>query len=222
MGEEYKREIVVMGSVPTLGPVDLYDDMEGVLKWTGDGDGADWTVEKLSTDAFNGNACLHLKTRTTSPAADDGVTAKRSFYQRPGKRYRMEMIWKHGSLATSEWVRFQFLIDDGVDEHIGGVMCSVQAERWYYIRYDGGTALLDDPPILPQALMWHRMAFTFDENTGLYGQLTADGQVVDMSDLKYFKTGVSVPTKAEVTVGISSAGATPPDMYVDDLLILER
>lgn len=222
MGDEYKREIVVMGSVPALGPVDLYDDMEGVFKWTGDGDGADWTAEKLTTDAFNGSACLHLKTRTTTPTAADGVTATRSFYQRPGKRYRLEMIWKHGSLATSDWVRFTFQVNDGVDEHIGGLICGVNVERWYYINSVGGTTELSGAPVVPEALMWHRMAYTFDENTGLYGKLTADGQEVDMSAIQYFKTGVVVPTKGLVIVGISAVGTTPPNMYVDDLLVLER
>lgn len=221
MGKEYVRQIMVLGEVPTMGPVVLYDNMEDVFKWTITGNTGDFAGTKDTATMYNGGASMKLLTRVTDAAADDYVQALRTSFQRPGQRYAIECIWRPESATLISWVTFEFNILDGAYRHQGAIICDVEGGRWYYRRSDGGEVELTDLTTGMAHQAWHRLRLEFDESLGKYIKVIADGKEVDMSALAYQKVGNISPVKFEWFVKVVTVTTIAAEVYVDDVLIME-
>lgn len=221
MAEEYKRQVLVMGSVPSLGPVILFDDMEDFFKWAKSGTGGDDVVEKDTTEAYNGDACLHAKTRITAAAEDDYVGARRSLYQRPAGVVGVELIWKHGADAATKIFSVGVGIQDGTYAYVVWFQYLADTHKWQY--WNSGQAWTDVPggsqDLSPGS--WHRLFFSFNTLSGKYVDFVSDAFVVDVSALLYYKDLQANPALLNVDLK-ATAGASPPaEVYVDDILIRE-
>lgn len=221
MGEEDIRRIMILGSVPTLGPVMLSDNMEDLLKWTESGSGGDTVFEKCTTLAYNGSACLHMKTRTTNAVEGDVVIASRFSFQRPGKRYRFECLFKHVMDAATKELFFQIYVYDGTNYHNSILKYVVAGPKWQY--YTTGGAYVDVPggsQFLAEE-GWHRFLVEVDNHLGEYIRFVCDGLEIPMSGLPYRK-GASAQAVKMFVILEAMAGVSPPaDAYFDDVLVME-
>jgi len=221
MGEEYIRRIMVLGSVPSLGPVILFDDIEGLLKWVASGTGTGYVVEKLTTAAYNGSACLHVKTRTVGASADDIVVATRSFFRRPGLRYRVESLFEILVNSNCKLCDFEVYLYDGTARHAPGVRYDVVNQKW---QYRTGIATYTDVPGGSQNLEgadWHRVLFEFDEARGVLTRLICDGLELSGLNLGYYRSSAVGGVYCLLNLSIGSVSTTPPEAYFDDVLVME-
>lgn len=221
MGEEYVRKVMVLGQVPLLGPVVLYDDIEGLLKWAKGGTGGDDTLEKDATVAYNGLASLHAKTRATNPAADDFVTALRHAYQRPGKRYRLELLWNFALSANAKNVRFRVLLYDGTYLHTIELAYLPPNNKWQYLNSAGAMADVTDGAQALTEAAWHRVMFEWDENAGKYLNFVSDGLELDLSAVEYYKAANASAVRQTVMIYVTAVAGIPPEAWFDDVLLTE-
>lgn len=221
MGKEYERQIMVLGEVPSLGPVLLFDDMEGLLKWAQVGDLGDDVFEKSAAVAFNGSASLHIKTRTTNSAEDDETSGQRILFERPGLRYSIECIYQFLVQGDTKGVWFKVEMSDGALRHRIELKFVAISSKWQY-RNSGNT--FTDVPGGAQGLLeagWHRIRFEFDQNKKEYIKMVSDGLEVDLTGISYY-TGAEVADRwLDVQVGIIAAAVGPVEGYFDDVLLLE-
>lgn len=221
MGKEYLRDTTVIGEVPSLGPVVLYDNMEDLFKWVEEGIMGDSVFEKDITEAYNGNACLHEKSRTTGASVGDIIEAKRIIYQRPGRRYRFECIWKVVDFACCDMLGFNVISRDGATETQMHLWYDPSLETW---RYSNPAGAIVDIPNSHQILSenrWHRVLVEWDEANAKYIKMISDSMEVDMSAL-----GLRMPPDLTALVSwvwlyLRTVGAAPVEGYFDDVLLLE-
>lgn len=221
MGEEYIRQILLLGYVPTLGPVVLYDDMEGLQKWTFELAAGDFVLEKSATVAYNGSASLHMKTRTTGAVAGDLVGGYRTSFQRPGKRYRVEFLMRIDVSASAAATWVQCSVCDGMNAHYIKFYLDEVNAKWQYLDSANNLVDLTGGTQDLVADQFHRVMFEFDEESGKYITFVCDGLEVDMTGISYRKaaSASAVNMKIEFVV---VAGATPPgELYIDDVLVME-
>ena len=221
MGQEYLRQILVLGSVPALGPVDMYDDMEGTFKWSKAGTGGDDVLEKSITVAYNASASMHAKTRTTTATDGDYIDAKRRVYARASKRYRIELIWKFTTLAANKEFFTQLVVEDGAYAHAVGLKFLPNSAKWQYQNVAG---TFSDVPGGAQSLAadnWHRLLFEFDQSTGKMVTMVSDSLNLDLSDLSYYKSAHVVAEESILAIRAIAHTSPPAEIYVDDVLILE-
>lgn len=221
MGEQWIRRVMVLGSVPSLGPVMLFDDIEDLLKWSKTGTGADYVVEKSATVAYNGSACLHMQPKATSPADGDVVSAYRDLYQRPGKRYRVEMIWRFEVETTLQYARFSQTIWDGTNKHEVEVRFDAIAQKWQYLNSGGTWSDVIGGAQRLNNVAWHRMMIEFDESAGEFIQLVSDSLEMSLSGIKYKQAGDGVPVRYRSLVEIENTAAGRAEVYLDDYLVME-
>lgn len=221
MGKEYEREITVLGSVPNLGPVLLFDDMESLFKWTEAGTMGDSVFEKIATVAFNGSASLHMKTRTTGAAENDEISGYRMAFMRPGKRYRLECLFRPDAVAQSKYVYFEPKIWDGTNYHLLRVRWDEAGAKW---QYTDAVPSWQDIPGGAQDLLadqFGRLLLEWDQEKKEYIRLISGGLEVDMSGLSYASSASGAAQALRLDIGMT-AGATPPgEVYFDDVLVLE-
>lgn len=221
MGKEYEREITVQGSVPNLGPVLLFDDIEDLLKWVEAGTGGDSVFEKIATVAYNGSACLHMKSRTTNAAEDDEISGYRDTIMRPGKRYRMECLFRPDASAQSKLVFFRALLYDGTNSHNAQVRWDEVNTKWQYLNSVAGWT---DVPGGSQDLVadqFHRFLLEWDLSSGKYIRFVCDGLEVDLSGVSFYVTADASATIMRLDVGMFAGAAPPGELYFDDVLVLE-
>jgi hypothetical protein len=221
MGKEYIREVMVLGSVPSLGRVILFDDMEDLLKWDKSGTGGDDTLEKSQTEVYNRDYALHAKTRVTNPLEDDYVVATRKLFQRPGKRYRLELSFFTDAGNSVDLYRFECEIYDGTYLHQVAVRYDAGNDKWQYFSSgaawtdvtDGAQGLADN--------RWHHMLFEFDEANGEFIRIVSDSLEMDMSGISYRKSANAGAVAFDVNLRITANTAPPGEVYYDDVLVME-
>jgi hypothetical protein len=221
MGQEYLRRIMVLGSVPSLGPVMLFDDIEDLFKWTGAGTGADFVVEKSATVAYNGSASLHVKTRATAPAANDVVNAYRDLFQRPGKRYSVECLFRFEVEASTKYVTWYFTVWDGATKHEISVRYDVVNQIWQYMDSAGSYQDITGSDQRLNNVAWHRMSFEVDEVKKEYRKLVSDSGEFSLADLSYKSAANTDPIRMRALVEVTANSADKPDAYFDDFLVME-
>lgn len=221
MGKEYVREMAVVGSVPSLGPVIVFDDMEDLLKWAQVGDLGDDVFEKSAAVAFNGSASLHMKTRTTASAEDDETSGQRILFERPGKRYRLECIFQSVNNPNTKSIWFKVELCDGALRHRIQLLWTVVGNEWK-LRNTGNTftTIVSANQLLLDT-GWHRVVLEFDQAKKEYLRMICDDMEKDLSGTGYY-TGAEVAEKwLDVQVGVIAGALGPAEGYFDDVLLLE-
>jgi hypothetical protein len=221
MGEEFVRRIMVLGSVPSLGPVILFDDIEGLFKWNGAGTDVLYTVAKDSTVAYNDSASLKIKTDTGSPAEDDYVDATRFCFERPGRRCRIELLFMLTAYQNSKLTRFRFESDDLSSFITAEVVYQAATRQWYYLNSVGGLSLIPGSAFTLGDLRWHRLLFEFDMAAGRYLWFECDNFKFDMSALALYSQVSGEVSYSKIGFKLVAAGVNPPEMHVDDVLVME-
>lgn len=221
MGKEYAREITVMGSVPHLGPVLLYDDMESLFKWVKAGGAGDSVFEKSDTVAYNGTSSMHMKTRATDAAENDEIAGWRDTFLRPGKRYRVECLFMPDASGQSKFVLIEPKIWDGTTYHLLGVRWDEAGSKW---QYRAAGPVWSDIPGGGQTLVadqFSRMLLEWDQNLKTYSRLVCQGLEIDMSGLGYSYVADGVPTLMRLDLGMTAGAAPPGEVYFDEVLVME-
>lgn len=221
MGKEYIRQIMILGSVPSLGPVMLFDDMEDLFKWVETGTAGDTVFEKIATVAYNGSASLHMKSRTTFAAALDTITGSRLLFQRPGKRNRLELLFRIEVNADCKWLSLGCSTKDGTNLNIARLRYDVANTKWLYLNSASGYT---DVPGGSQGLLqagWHRVLLEWDEANAKYKRMVCDALEVDMSAIAIPQSADATPQNMQVNITLTTIGAAATEGYFDDVLVLE-
>jgi hypothetical protein len=220
LGEEYHRQQMVLGQVSNLGPVILYDDMEGLLKWGFSG--TDTEIADLSaTVAYNGSKSIHMATDATPAGAGEYVEGHRLTYQRPGKRYAAELIWRCTDMAKVLHFRLQISIYDGTTEHIISLDYLGPEAKW---QYNGAAGAPVDVPGGAQALVnlgWHRLEMQYDEALGQHIKMVSDGLEIDMSGIAYYTAASATGSQQQIKIEIMAVTMEQAEGWFDDVLIRE-
>jgi len=219
MGQEYLRKVQVTTQIAA--PIEplLFDDVEGLLKWAGSGDGA-VTVEKSNEKARGGEYSLHIKTRTVGAALGDYAQASIALPVRQ-RRYLSFLahclvpgIYQDVIISLNFWALFSYL------HHKGSIL---------YNNLDGNIGYADEN----EAPQWFPARATALQDGGIgeielivdtalkeYVSLRINQTLIDMKGISYY-TDVSGSNISRLTVQIKietlSAGAY--EMYFDDILI---
>lgn len=221
MGKEYEREITVLGSVPYLGRVMLYDDMEDLLKFVKGGTGGDDVFEKDQTQVYNGDYSLHMKTRTTGAAEDDDIWGERYLFQRPGERYRLECLFHHKNAVAGKYVNFEIFIQDATTYHQVRIRYNVATEYWmmfreteYWGNIQGGSQNLNQG-------QYHRFLMEWDQYKKEFRRFVCDGLEIDMKGMAYASAGNVQFQYMKLVLGCEAGAGPPAEVFFDDVLVLE-
>lgn len=221
MGEEYTREVTVLGSVPHLGPVLVYDDIEYLFKWTKANGVGDSVCEKSATLAYNGDSCLHVKTRVTSAAEEDVCLGYRLLFQRPGQRYRMECLFMPDAAASAKEIIFWITLDDGATVHHIRVKWDAANTKWIYQDTGGGYADFAGGSQNLNANQYHRFLVEWDENSHKITRFVCNGLELRDLSLDYYTAANVAAVSMRLDLGLTAGASPPGEIYFDDVLVME-
>jgi hypothetical protein len=221
VGQEYIRQITVLGSVPSMGPVILYDDFESLLKFTMNGGTGDSTFALDAAVAYNGDHSLHMKTRATAAAENDWIECQRLSFQRPGRRYSFEVTWNYSTVLANKEILFQLFIADGAMAHACTLKYLPNSSKWQYLNSAGAYSDVPGGSQLLYAGGWHRLMFSLNEDSGKMIKVVSDGLEIDLSDLSYYQNAAVTGVYASAMVRAIAHTSPPAEVWIDEVLLME-
>lgn len=219
MPKEYIRQVMIIGSIPRLGQVIVFDDMEDLIKWTKDGNTGDFDVTKDTGKAYNGDASLKIETRATSPADGDWCLAERFCYLQIGKRYSIEFLFMTLNTTNVQYVEFDGRWQDGATFHDPYIRYDAQANKWQY--RDSAQAWQDIPGGSQNLASncWHRVKLVVDRDLKQYISFNCNALEVNLAGISYYSLPSALTEAFDPRIRLENNGAAQAILYVDDVLI---
>lgn len=220
MPEEYIKRVEIKSNIAAaLGPL-LFDDMEGVLKWDGDGTGTTWTIEKSSTIARAGTYSLHLKTSTTGAAAYDTLYAERRVSPRPQRKLNFLAHLIGPDTRLSMWMFLKIRYRTGGDLHEAGLRYSYDGTTLDYYNSVAGWTNISTNEVGLALMQVAEIEFTIDTNEKEYISARMNHKEFDLSNIAYKTTNEGTTLSSiEVRLEIQANSDYPVEAYFDDVLL---
>jgi len=222
MGREYERQVAVISTENIPRRTILSEDFEGVFKWYSFGTGTP-TVEKNTTKAYRGNASLHIKTRTSTPAADDYAYAEILLGSTPDPILNLNLMVYIPSSVIPKYTTIILKVyesgstsDDTYGVRYDGVNHKFQiqtdATTWENLEVVPDTFLENDP--------WMKYELEVDRKNKKYKSLIISHKRYDLSNYSPYKnTPPSDMESIVLDIEVQTKDTTPVECWIDEISI---
>lgn len=200
----------------TAGGLLLYDDMEGVLEWSGSGTGV-YTMEQSHDHAYQGDYSLLLKTRAAA-AANDFLEATRKVGLTPRKKLLLSFYFYPYSSTNIKNIAVNFGHYDGSSYIHGELRYSYSSLLWQYLKSNGLYANVTGSGQKLFAEAWHSFSLNIDFVNSQYTQMVSDGLIIDMTSLDDYglrSAASAIYEHLYITFRIETVGANQISTYFD-------
>lgn len=220
--EGEKENVAGLGaSLGLRRPVIVYDGFEAAaLRWTGAGSGSE-TVDRVTDQGFAGEACLHLKCQTTSPAENEYVEATRQVYFLPSKRVAMDFRWYVDTTTDVKRLEFGFTLYDGTYKNYcffalylkdGEVRQQKGSTQWTKIA--GG-----DQEFRPDG--WHFVSMLIDVELRECVRLVVDDVEYDLEGESVYTSNSGYPTHLIAEFKLTNETTNAAEGWFDEVMLRE-
>lgn len=170
MAKEYEKPVIVVSRVEAPLKSIIVDNFERLERWDFSGTGTDWEAYKEAKYVLDGNYSLAMKSKATTPAANDYVQGIRPGPV-PRERYaRLVFHWMPGNtnnavitmrMKISRWK------NAGNDREYG-VSISQKNNTIKILKSDGTWVTLDSSALILGTYAWGRIELVVKRKTGQY------------------------------------------------------
>jgi len=207
---------------PIIYPVIFYDPCAQTFNWAVTADGADYVAKYEPFAAFVGNKGMHLKTRTTDPAADDVVCCQ--YY--PGRCVEtlanLKVMFRspEGEVPSTLDIRLGYC--EIATLHYGHLQVQWQAHTIGYFSKDNGvntwhsmgSELFDG-----DAELWHIAEISIDMATSKYRSVRINDTELALPTSNLSEETYIKPHSMFIELKLFAADAATHEVYLDQLLV---
>lgn len=219
MRENGQRTCFILGKTPGAERVLLWDDLEGLLKWTSSAGWGSPRVSKASLAAFGGSWGLQVLNRRTIP---DGFV-----YPGAGRRFpmvrdgilRAESVMMTPSVGGQDGFGIALQWYDGTNRYDVRVAYESITDPFMYW---GSGGYWEDTGLakLPRAEdVWHRVWMEIDLVRKEYVNVGIDADTVQLDGVKIYSTADAGPVVASVILFVAMYHVGTLKGYFDDVLL---
>lgn len=226
MSQEYLKQIEVVSTVQLPAGALLEDDFEStLLKWTRTGVGS-LSVTRITTAAFNGDACMELLTRTAGSTNGDEVNAGRvvGLGIKPKINLRTR-VQNGGPSADANKLKIKLLAAMDLRYVVFEVHITYWTQEISYRGSDNAMHVIAGVTAPHTVGEWSKLELQVNKETNKYEYLTYGGLRIDLTDIQgYSASTVDVESSLYVTLGAiqeDTASATNAGALYDDVVVTE-
>lgn len=221
MSKEYTRRQALIGLAPIGGPVVLYDDFSGTLKWTKT-DGAGDSIFELDPGvAYVGDQSLYIKPRTTAAAENDAISATRYVPLTPSLKLTMTCFIRPSANGTTmKYFSLGFLRTIPNVQWKGSVRYDAPNDIFQYQDIAEAWQDITGSDLLYTQDKFHRFSMSLDFLNNEYLSFSFNENFHNLAGLALAESAnINTQTIASVEVVKGSIGV--PSAHVDSMLITE-
>ena len=224
MGKEYLQPVEVLGEIPLVHRILLYDAGEGVFNWGMDATGGDDVHEVSATHYFEGTKSIHLKTRATGALENDYLRIKKKVTRHFSQRFELSMLFWTDDAEPQKYLDFEIWDQDSADEYRFGIRFEYntgtgEGDLQYLNSAGTYTEIASLDNLYPDSA-WAFIALTVDAATGEYISVNFIGVEYDLSGISGYRQTGGV-NFIETRITITASNAPPAEMYYEVILLRE-
>lgn len=222
MGEEYIRTVDARSLVKAGDKVILYDSFEEGISFTIAATGSDWRAHFSQNFKRNFANSLFLRTRITSPAANDTIQANWYTDLRPSKQVKLSLDFLYNDLANVKDIRFWANFKYSTVILTSGFLYDPQNTKWQYYNSAGSfTDIIGGSQALTQQA-WHHIEASIDLIAKQYVSLICGNSTFSLAPLQVQEAGGPPAQEFYFGILVTAQGSTPPEVFLSNLLILKN
>ena len=219
MGEEYRRDDYGTISAPIKNRSILDEKFEDLFLWTMAGTGADPTLEKYGSKAYEGSYSMRMQTRSTAPQISDYVQASKQVHLMERNILSLSSIFWFSSHAELDTIAFRMLNDGHLIGPDFGIRYSTLFNRIQVLNYAGGWS---DSALTLTGLAeqtWHKIKVSANINTGYYTTIEVNSIQEDISTRPIRDLGGGGLDTSEARITLKNRLAAQTTSYIDNVII---
>lgn len=218
---DHERKVSVVTELGMTRNVVLYDNHEGAMDWLVGGTGADPTIAKTGGRSFLGLSSLVMKTRVTSPAIGDVVTAERIVSYPVKSRLFVGFRASVSNITKVTYARIQLNIHNGVRNYQAAMAFS-----WIEPGLVYWSATNDEVPVAEGAgasinRAWHYVGAELDLKNFEWVRLVGNGADTDLSGKGLYNVEASSGKYVSVTLTVLNKLASAGECWIDTVTVCE-
>jgi len=222
MGIEYIRNTNSLNYPSHYGNILLYDSFEGLLKWGKTGTGSDYVVEKFGQKAYNGDYCLLLRTRTTSPLPDSIVRATRLPSIRSIKQVTVQFNFSVYEYNNPRYLEFHYAYANLTDYISPKIRYDFINSRLEYMVFGGTWKIAGQQNIIISTNYWYNVKATWNFTTKKWISISLANFNFNISDDDIDWEAFDEDIYSCVYITLQSYDTGVPSILIDDFLLLEE
>lgn len=205
-------------------PTIFYDDGSGTFSYDATGTGADYTANYVTGAAFTRLNGMQLQTKTTTPAANDLVSAYKYLPLGPGPIVRLQLLFRRASGTSTNFTSaFRMLPDNETNLLTAEVEAHWQSGKLaYHKKTNGAWAMteLADSFLQPDNNQWHKLDVAVNIHTHKWVHIILNGKTLALPALE-LETAASANHGRILNfiLGTLALEAVQAETHLDQILI---
>lgn len=207
---------------PIIYPIIFYDPCGQTFNWLVTADGADFVAKYEPFAAFVGNKGMHLKTRTTTPAADDEVVCQ----YRPGRCVetlaKLTVMFRCTEGPSPSLIDIKLGYCEIGTLHYGHIEAQFQAHDLGYFSKDNGVNTwhsIGCTRFRSDAELWHIASISIDMATSKYRSIRINDYELAIPTANLAEENMVKPKSMFIELKLRALDAVTHEVYFDQLLV---
>lgn len=197
------------------------DNMEYTTPYVVTGTGSDFAVAVAPGAKLFGEKGLEMKTRSTSPAEDDIVTAKIQICYPESDRLVTRLRIGIPDISQTKDVQVTLTILNGMREYLAGIKYDAEAKKLYFWSAGGAWVEFTGYGYTIYDTFWTILDIGIDLGKLEYLFCLFMGAETDMSGTAFQNVGVSAGRSIELSIVDTALTAAVSVVFIDSLYIGE-
>lgn len=221
MREDGQRTGFILGSVAQTGSLLLFDDLEGLFKWTTVSGWPTGRGFKSTYARYDGSYGLGLQNRLAIPNGASRAFRGRSFGYRSFRRWSVECVFNgyFGSMAHLYYVLFEVV--KGGRLYSAGVVYDGMYELWGVEDGKDSWVLVSEAELELNTVGWHRLSLEVDFSIGEYLAFEIDSKRYDLTGRNIGDEAGAGGDVARVICGMGFYTVGTKGAHFDNVLVRE-
>jgi len=223
MAEENYSRVHPFCRIPVIHPALLFDDCESTFLWNTDGTGTDWTAEHDPTAAHVQTNGILLKTKSTTPAANDKVLIDRKLWLPPQKLLRLQLVFAHPVVANAAHLRFVLHWYEGETHYVSGLRSQPDLGEVAYasgiVGIEPTWTVMPEPTLPISDGVWNKLDFSVNWQTARHHLLHLNEHAQDVSAIAIASVGAVTATVLQLYIELETLINAQAVAYIDQVLL---
>lgn len=220
MGQEYIKDIVVRSQAPFSTEPWLYDDFESILNWSiTDNSNASAAVTRITTDAYQGVACMQIDTGATAPADNDEIRVMRGAILGPNKYLEMVTFYRTSLNGGNALVRFEYTVGQNGQAWQFNIQIDTQNDTFTYLDEQQNYTNITTPPVSTATGGWNTLRIAVDPYNGQYLYVIHNGSRYGLNNAQAPTFGETTGTFVEIGLYLVTLTAARATCRFDNVIV---
>ena len=198
----------------------FFDDFDEAVITNGTGTGTDWVIAWDQGRQLRGNGAMSMKTRATTPAAGDTVTATFNSAFRAANQIVLSTNFNYLSATLVAYITLRLNIYTGVYLINPAIRYDVANTKWQYLDSAGAWQDITGATQNLYATSYHTQAIAIDVTDTDYILAGCDGTTWTLTDISCQVAANTTGRHMEIIITIETTGAAQAETLIDDILLL--